>query len=208
MLMVMGTSTIIGFVLTGFAQTSLSTQLLPERVVLQSTFPVATKPSERPVVPPELLPPGLEELIETSCRDVPSGIGIPGFQPGIHKNDVIRMLGAPTISSSGYWPNTRAVSYELVPDRVSLGFLFDRNSEKIRQTEAAFTTAVDTQVILLTLNGMLGCKLSEPIRQGLEKVQQRQSRQYSFSIGQLKGVIERDRRDRIYIGIWERDLHR
>lgn len=203
----METSTLISLVLTGLARTSLQTQRLLEQVALQP-ISIATKPSNRIVVPSETVPPELEELIETSCHDVPTGVGIPGFQPGIRKSDVIRLLGVPTISSSGYWPNTRAVSYELVPDQVSLGFLFDRNSERIRQTEAAFATAVDMQVILLTLNGMLGCKLNEPIKQGLEDVQQRQSRHYSFRLGQLKGVIERDRRDRIYIGIWEHDLHR
>ena len=134
-------------------------------------------------------------------------MGIPGFQPGIQKSDVIRMLGIPSFSSSGYWPNTRAVSYELIPNKVSLGFLFDKRSEKIRQTEAAFATMVDNKLLLLTLNGMLGCKLNEPIKLGLETVRQRKSRRYSFTLEQLKGVIERDRQDRIYIGIWERDLH-
>lgn len=206
----MGVSTVISLLLTGRPQTSLPTQLLPEQeqVVLQPIFSVATKPSTLPGVPAELLSPDLEVIVEKSCHEVPSGLGIPGFQPGIHKNDVLRLLGTPSISSSGYWPNTRAISYELVPDKVSLGFLFDKKSERIRQTEAAFATMVAPQVMMLTLNGMLGCKLNEPIKQGLAKVQQREYRQYSFSLGQLKGLIERDKRDRIYIGIWEKDLHR
>lgn len=202
----MGVSTLVSFLLTGLTQTPLSTQPLPQQVVLQP-MPVSAKPSTGLVVPPELVSPTLEQIIERSCHDVPSGLGIPGFQPGIHKNDVIRLLGLPSVSSSGYWPNTRALSYELVPDQVSLGFLFDKHSERIRQTEAAFAAPVDAQVIELTLNGMLGCKLNDPIKQGLEMVRQRQSRQYAFTIGQLKGLIERDKSDRIYIGIWERDLH-
>jgi len=155
----------------------------------------------------DVFPPPLGEVIEEQCRDVPTGVGIPAFQPGIEKKDVIRMLGVPTGTSGGYWPNTRAVFYELIPERVSLGFLFDRQSERIRQTEASFTGGVDTKIVLLTLNGMLGCKLNDQIQQGLQKVQQGQSQQYSFKLDTLKGVIERQEGDRLYIGIWEADLH-
>lgn len=149
----------------------------------------------------------LEQIIDEQCREAPTGDGIPAFQPGIGKNDVLRMLGMPTGTSGGYWPNTRAVFYELIPEQVSLGFLFDKRSERIRQTEASFTAEVDSKVVLLTLNGMLGCKLNSKIEQGLEQVRQGQSRQYSFSLHTLKGVIERQRGDRLYIGIWEADLH-
>jgi serine/threonine-protein kinase len=90
---------------------------------------------------------------------------------------------------------------------VSLGFLFDRQSERIRQTEASFTAGIDSQIVLLTLNGMLGCKLNDQIEQGLEQVQQGGSPRYSFRLDSLKGVIERQKGDRIYIGIWEADLH-
>ena len=117
------------------------------------------------------------------------------------------MLGVPTGTAQGYWPNTRAVFYELIPNQVSLGFLFDRQSERIRQTEASFTFGVDSQVVLLTLNGMLGCKLNEQIEQGLQQVRQGESRQYSFTLDSLKGVIERQKGDRLYIGIWEAGLH-
>ena len=149
----------------------------------------------------------LEQIIDEQCREVPSGDGIPAFQPGIGKNDVLRMLGMPTGTSGGYWPNTRAVFYELIPAQVSLGFLFDKRSERIRQTEASFTAEVDSKVVLLTLNGMLGCKLNDQIEQGLQQVRQGQSRQYSFSLHTLKGLIERQKGDRLYIGIWEADLH-
>ena len=151
--------------------------------------------------------PSLGTLIERECRNVPSGIGVPAFQPGIERKDVLRMLGTPTKTSHGYWPNTRAVSYELIPEQISLGFLFDKNSERIRQTEASFTSEVDIQLISMTLNGMLGCKLNQEIQQGLQQVQQRVSQQYSFTLNSLKGVIQWQKGDRLYIGIWESGLH-
>ena len=147
------------------------------------------------------------ELNENICRSMPVGVGIPGFQPGINRSDILRMFGVPTGMTSGYWPNTRAMFYELIPNQVSLGFLVDSDSGRLRQTEAAFAKETDSQVMMVTVNGMLGCRLNEPIKQGLQQVWQRQSRRYSFSIGSLKGLVERDRRDRVYVGIWEMGLH-
>jgi len=57
---------------------------------------------------------------------------------------------------------------------------------------------------------MLSRNLSPEIRQGLTQVYQRQSNRYRFTSNNgspLKGVIERNERDRIYIGVWEADLH-
>ncbi|WP_199321494.1 hypothetical protein [Microcoleus sp. FACHB-831] len=203
----MAAAIIISFLLSGFPQLSVPHPPLSNQIVVEGNYVISAKPTASPTNLWEIIPPPFGEIIENSCSNVPSGLGIPGFQPGLNKNDVLNMLGVPSESSSGYWPNTNAVSYDLIPDEVSLGFLFDISSEQIRQTEASFTSRVDLKVILVTLNGMLGCKLNNKIEQGLEKVRQRQSRRYSFRMNSLKGVIERDKRDRIYIGIWQSDLH-
>jgi hypothetical protein len=201
----MGILIVASFLIAGLSQV-LPPQSLLQKEVAQHTF-LASKPFTLPTEFWRVLPPPLEEVIENECREVPDGVGIPAFQPGIAKKDVIRMLGAPTGTSGGYWPNTRALFYELIPEQVSLGFLFDRHSERVRQTEASFTNSIDFEIVLLTLNGMLGCKLNQQIEQGLQQVQQGKSRQYLFRLDSLKGVIERENRDRLYIGIWEADLH-
>ncbi len=198
-------------ILTSYLLAKLS-QVSPPSLLLElntESPPVilSSKPSRLPPGTFEVLPQPLGEVIEEQCRDVPSGVGIPGFQPGIMKNDVLRMLGSPTGMSSGYWHNTRAVFYELIPQQVSLGFLFDRRSERIRQTEASFTNGVDSKIVLMTLNGMLGCKLNQQIQQGLQRVQQGEFKKYSFKLNTLEGVIERQKGDRLYIGIWDADLH-
>lgn len=199
----MGFFIVTSYLIAGLSPASLpSSSLSPLEVKQQVAF------SNPAVFPPKSSKESeLGDLIERQCRDFPSGIGVPAFQPGISKKDVLQMLGVPTRSSRGYWPNTRAVSYELIPDQVSLGFLFDQNSERIRQTEAAFTPQVDSQLVVLTLNGMLGCKLNQEIQQGLQQVQQRVSRQYFFTLDSLKGVIEWQKGNRLYIGIWEAGLH-
>lgn len=198
----MGFFIVTSYFIAGLSPASLPSPLLPPLEVKQQIA------FSNPVLfPPKSSEESVGDLIERQCREFPSGIGVPAFQPGISKKDVLQMLGVPTKSSRGYWPNTRAVSYELIPNQVSLGFLFDQNSERIRQTEAAFTPQVDSQLVVLTLNGMLGCKLNSEIQQGLQQVQQRVSRQYFFTLDSLKGVIEWQKGNRLYIGIWEAGLH-
>ncbi|WP_224411921.1 hypothetical protein [Oscillatoria salina] len=144
---------------------------------------------------------------EPSCQELPLGFGIPGFPPGVEKSQVEQMFGVPAKVLSGYWPNTIAVIYYLVPDRVSLGFLFDKDTQVLRQTEASFATSVQLKTVLKTLDNMLGCNLNKEIEAGLQQVWLRQENSYSFTLNKLEGTIERDDSDRIYIGIWQEDLH-
>lgn len=136
---------------------------------------------------------------------------IPGFAPGTQQSYVREELGNPTKVSSGVWPNTRAVLYEnFVPNQVSLGYLFDRNSKRLRQTEASFSPSVELNTMSGTLEQMLSGNAPADIQQGLEEVYQGKSNRYTFVSGRnnsLKGVIERNDRDRIYIAVWEADLH-
>ncbi len=130
-----------------------------------------------------------------------------GFPPGTSENRVKATFGNPKTNTRGIWGNTRAVIYELEPERITLGYLYDRNSGQIRQTEVSFAQSVASDVVQSTLQGMLGDYFSEDINNGLQQVRQRQTNSYSFNTGNLKGTIERNERDRIYIGVWEADLH-
>lgn len=202
----MGLLILTSYFLAQVLQVSLPSQSLNLKVEPPNIL-LSSKPSGLSPGVFEVLPQPLGEVIEEQCRDVPSGNNIPGFKPGIMKKDVVRMLGIPTRISGGYWPNTRAVSYELIPRQVSLGFLFDRRSQRIRQTEASFTNQVSSKIVLMTLNSMLGCQLNKPIEQGLQQVQKGQFKKYYFKLNTLEGVIEQQKDDRLYIGIWEEDLH-
>ncbi|NET50462.1 MAG: hypothetical protein F6K09_17555, partial [Merismopedia sp. SIO2A8] len=117
----------------------------------------------------------MEWLVDNQCRTFPNGVGIPAFQTGIAKHHVIYMLGEPNGTSQGYWPNTTTVFYDLIPEQISLGFIFDKDSGVIRQTEASFTEIVEIPVIVKILNGMLGCQLNEKIEEGLQRVWQGES---------------------------------
>jgi serine/threonine-protein kinase len=94
-----------------------------------------------------------------------------------------------------------------VPNQIQLGYLFDSNSGVLRQTEVAFAQSVDFQVMLATLEGMVGSKVTEEMKQGLRQVQQRQLDNFRFSTGSLKGQIVRQDCDFIYMSIWDANLH-
>jgi serine/threonine-protein kinase len=58
-----------------------------------------------------------------------------------------------------------------------------------------------------TLQGMLGDRSLINVSQGLQQVYDRRAEKYSFNVDGLKGVIERNKSDRIYIGVWDASLH-
>ncbi len=185
----------------------------PDAVPSESrSQPEAQTPSEEP--PPSFpsqpipVPPP-----ETGNNNQSSNLGkrIPAFPPGTQQNYVKEELGTPTKTSTGKWANTRALLYEdFVPGQVSLGYLFDRTSGRLRQTEVSIADSVEMEAISQTLDRMLNKNASADIKQGLEDVYRGKSKSYTFESGRnngLKGVIQRNERDRIYIGVWEADLH-
>jgi serine/threonine-protein kinase len=132
---------------------------------------------------------------------------VPGLPLGTSEDSIRSLLGEPTRSRDGYWENTRADLYDVIPNTVTLGYVVDRTTGEIRQTEASFVQAVDPLVMRVTLNGMLSGGLTPEIEQGLAQVRGRQSDRYNFELGRMEGVIERNNQDRIYVGVWDADLH-
>lgn len=151
------------------------------------------------------------ETEENSRNEVdaskPTQATVAGFPPGTSQSRVRAALGNPDRTSRGIWGNTRAVIYEVEPERITLGYLYDRNSGQIRQTEVAFAQSVELAQMQATLRGMLRDSITENINQGLQQVRSRRTNKYSFNSGNLEGTIERNERGRIYIGVWDADLH-
>lgn len=153
--------------------------------------------------------PGQQEQWDEDTPPPPPGDlpPIPGFPTGTPESQIQEQLGEPDRTSRGVWSNTRASLYEVVPNQVTLAYLYDRTSGRVRQTEASFAQSVDSLVMRTALNGMLKGRSTEEIEAGLQKVRQRQTNQYRFETGGVKGLIERNDRDRIYVGVWDADLH-
>ncbi|MFB2969293.1 protein kinase [Aerosakkonema sp. BLCC-F183] len=171
--------------------------------------PTSTGSTPNPVAEKTPSPSPTQESINQNRSTRISTRGfVPGFPVGTPESTVRNTLGNPSKITKGVWKNTRAVLYEdFVPGEVSLGYLFDRNTQLLRQTEVAFDPSVDSESMFKTLNEMLGSPASREIKLQLERVYKREKNRYSFAVGDLKGVIERNDRDRIYIGIWDEDLH-
>lgn len=181
-----------------------------ENILVEEQQPeTQTAPAPAPVAPPPV-----RSVPETPRRQAPpvaintnNVASVPAFPTGTFRSTVEATLGRPGKDLRGKYGNTRAVTYNVVPGQIDLGFLFDRETGAIRQTEAAFAQSVDLQVMKNTLNGLLSNQASADIKQGLQQVQQRQSDNFKFQAGSVKGQIVRQDCDFIYISIWDADLH-
>lgn len=132
---------------------------------------------------------------------------VPGFPVDTPESIIKAALGEPIKTYKDYLPNIDATFYDLVPNQITLGYLFNRYSRRICQTEVSFAQSINLQVMLTTLNGMLGGQANKDIQQGLQQVYERQANQYPLVVGSLKGVIKRNNHDHIYIGLWQTSLY-
>ena len=133
---------------------------------------------------------------------------IPIVVTGTSEAELVSKLGQPTSKSRGYWNNSTAWSYkDVIPNKVDLGYIFDKNTGKIRQTEVSFPPSLDLPSMENTLNGLLGGSSPGVVKEALRQVYQRETDLRSFNLGNLRGMIKRNQKDRIYIGVWEENFH-
>jgi len=169
---------------------------------------IFSTPKPKPIPTPTASTPSQETVkpVPDNTQNNNQNRSFPIFPTGSSESNVKATLGKPTKVSRGLW-NTRAYLYKLQPNKVDLGLLFDRQSGKLRQTEASLAQSVGANTMRNTLQGMLKGNINGDIQQGLQRVYQRQSNKHSFQTGNLEGVIERNREGRVYIAVWEADLH-
>ena len=137
-----------------------------------------------------------------------TALEIPIFVTGSPKQELRNALGEPNAIKKGYWQNSSAWIYKKQGNGlIDLGYLFDLDTEKLRQTEIAIADSVDIGTIKEILNSLLQGNLNQSVAQGLQQVYDRRIKAYSFSSGDLQGSIEIEEDDNIYIGIWEEDFH-
>ncbi|WP_414549767.1 protein kinase domain-containing protein [Anabaena sp. CCY 0017] len=177
----------------------------PESSTVPEIFEPPPQPeiSEPPPQPETPQPPPQQNQEAAPSNTTTSSV--PAFPTGTSQDAVKAALGKPSKNTKGLW-NTRALLYQL-EGNVDLGYLFDQKTGVLRQTEVSFAQSVPPEVMQTTLQGMLAGKANSDIKQGLQRVRDRQTKRHSFNVGGLKGVIERNQQDRIYIGVWDADLH-
>ncbi|MEM9088858.1 MAG: serine/threonine-protein kinase [Cyanobacteria bacterium P01_F01_bin.53] len=117
-------------------------------------------------------------------------VAIPGFSPGDSANEIRGRLGEPTQSSSvnGYETSI----YDVVPNRVSLAYVYEPGSNQVRQSEATFSPATDRLVMRTALVGILDGRSTREIEQGLEAVRTGERDRFDFDQQGFRGAIERN----------------
>ncbi|MGD1711885.1 serine/threonine protein kinase [Dapis sp. BLCC M172] len=189
----------------------------PSPVVKPTPTPPKVKPSPTPAPSPEdsvsktlldlVLPDNIpsDPIDNSTIMDLPIIRGLP---PGTLESKVIELLGKPTkVEERGYWPNTRAVIYDLLPNQITLGYIYDRDSRRLRQTELSVADTIDNRMVRVAFTNMLNLRITPDIQQGLQDVRNGKMSRYEFKTGNLEGLIERSKDNRVYIGVWEDDLH-
>lgn len=133
---------------------------------------------------------------------------LPQFSVGATEQQVEAKLGQPDLSRKGFWPNTQAERYDLIPNRATLGFIYDRDTRVLRQTEATFDAAVELPVMERTLDGLLGEPATAIAQAKLAQVRVGQLKSYSFEQGQVEGTFEYNAaKNRVYMAVWDAALH-
>lgn len=133
---------------------------------------------------------------------------LPQFSVGATEQQVEAKLGQPDLSRKGFWPNTQAERYDLIPNRATLGFIYDRDTRLLRQTEATFDAAVDLPVMERALDGLLGEPATTIAQAKLAQVRVGQLKSYSFEQGPMKGTFEYNAaKNRVYMAVWDAKLH-
>ena len=117
-------------------------------------------------------------------------------------------LGEPVWRKPGFWTNSIAWSYEnIISEGIDLGYMFDAQTNELRQAETTLPASTDLNVLQAALNSLLGTKTSPKIEQGLEAIYQRRQTAYNFVAEDLQGTIQRNQYDRVYLAVWSADFH-
>lgn len=135
-------------------------------------------------------------------------VEIPVFTTGTQKEELRKILGEPNAIQKGYWANSSAWIYQdRAKGAIDLGYLFDLETDRLRQTEVAIVPAVGLATIQEILDSLLEGNSTEAINQELQKIYRGQADIYTFQVENLEGNIQRDENDNIYLGVWEADFH-
>ncbi len=154
-----------------------------------------------------------ENLVESEAirvsEDTQSLSTLPLFATGTAQQEILATLGEPASCQPGYWANSIACSYKnILAGGIDLGFIFDSQTKKLRQTEIAVPATFELESLYGVVEHLIDYTyLPATIESQLAAVYWRDTNSQTFKIDNLEAVIERNDLDRIYIGVWEQDFH-
>ena len=188
---------IVGTAIIIWSDWNLSQDTFVPQLPEPSTPLPAIEPSPQPVVKK---PPLLGERAKS--------IEIPIFPTGTPQEELRETLGEPNAIQKGYWPNSSAWIYKnLENNSIDMGYLFDRNTNRLQQTEIAIAPSTGLSTIDEILNSLLLGNITPSISAGLSQVYRGQKDEYLFNLGNLSGSIAREPDNHIYLGVWESNFH-
>ncbi len=130
------------------------------------------------------------------------------FSVGTSKDKIFEALGEPVWRKPGFWTNSTAWLYEnIVADGIDIGYIFDRETNKLRQAEITVPPDTALSTIQSALDMMLAEKANSNVAEGLRSVYQRRQAIFNFTAGNLEGTIQCNHKNRIYIAIWLSGFH-
>ena len=78
------------------------------------------------------------------------------FMPGTSQPKIIQALGEPVWRKPGFWANSIAWSYEnIISEGIDLGYIFDSQTNELRQAEIAVPPSTDFSTVRSALNALL-----------------------------------------------------
>jgi serine/threonine protein kinase len=135
-------------------------------------------------------------------------IEVPIFTVGTQRIEVLNSLGQPSNYRRAFWLNSQSFLYkDYIPGRVDLGYIYDINTDKIRQTEVFFAESEDIEVMEKTLKALLDRNLTTGQQEILKRVYKGQTKEGYLRTDNLEGMISRNNNGGIVIGIWEKGFH-
>jgi serine/threonine protein kinase len=167
----------------------------PDPLVLDIVRPSGTESSRDPS--PELDP--------YNSSSGPLGQVFRAFPLDSLRETVRASLGSPSENGRGYWPNTVYDLYRF--GSVDLGLIYDESSLVLRQTEATVEDNLPSPQVEGLLEDMLQAPLPAELQRELQAVRERRSERVQFRVGPWSGIIERNAQGRVYMALWDPDLH-
>ena len=133
---------------------------------------------------------------------------IPPFPLGMSQKDLLALLGQPMMNSKGYWGNSRALLYgNILPDKIALGYITDMTTTNVRQAEIVFSNSVGLPTIKLQAQKLLQENYSPEIDHYINQIYFKTSDRHEFATNNIKGVVQLNPNDQIYLGIWDKEFH-
>lgn len=133
---------------------------------------------------------------------------VPPLPLGMSQEDLVARLGEPMMNSKGYWGNSRALLYgNILPDKIALGYITDTATTNVRQAEIAFANSVGLPTIKYQAQKLLQENYSPEIDHYINQIYFKTSDRHEFVTNNLKGVVQRNPNEQIYLGIWDKEFH-